>query len=257
MFKRFYNKTKGMLGLSFQLAKTGFKLRNEGSYLGIFWYLLNPILMFSLLLFIFGNRLGNNIEYYPLYLLLGIIMFNLFQSTTKESTKAIIQNGALIKSINFPKEALIFSLILRNLFSHIFEIIIFFSILVFFKISVTGILYYLLLLIPFMIFIFGFSLLLSSFTVYFVDLDNIWEFASTVIWFGTPIFYAIENQTRLFYLNLINPLYYFLTSARDLAIYHKIPPTWMILGIVGFSLIFLFLGLFVFKRLNKKFAELI
>jgi ABC-type polysaccharide/polyol phosphate export permease len=213
--------------------------------------------MFSLLLLIFGDRLGGNILHYPLYLLLGIIMFNFFSATTKESTMVIIQYGGLIKSINSPRESLVFSIILRSLFSHFFEIIVFFTILFLSHGSFVGIFYYLMLLIPFTIFIYGFSLLLSSLTVYFVDLNNIWDFLSMVLWFCTPIFYAIENQTRLFYLNLLNPLYYFLTAARDLTIYHKIPPTWMIFGMFGMSIFMFTIGLLVFKRLSKKFAELI
>ncbi|MCH7640633.1 ABC transporter permease [Patescibacteria group bacterium] len=97
--------------LSLALAKANFKLRNEGTYLGILWYLLNPLLLFALLFLIFFDRLGQNIEQYPLYLLLGIIMFNFFQQATTEATKIIDQNRHLIKSINFPKESLIASII--------------------------------------------------------------------------------------------------------------------------------------------------
>src|SRR3989344_1389723 len=94
--------------LSFGLAKTEFKLRNEGSYLGILWYLLNPILTFGILYLIFADRLGNNIAAYPAYLLLGIIMFNVFQSATVEATKSILKEyHYLIKSIQFPRESLV------------------------------------------------------------------------------------------------------------------------------------------------------
>ena len=75
---------KKFIELSFALAKAQFKLRNEGSYLGIFWYILNPIFIFSLLLLIFSTRVGQGIPHYPLYLLLGIIMFNFFQTATIE-----------------------------------------------------------------------------------------------------------------------------------------------------------------------------
>ena len=108
------------LNLAVVLAKMEFKLRNEGSYLGIFWYLLNPILTFFVLLIVFGNKLGQNIPNYSLYLLLGIIMFNFFRQVTIESTKIIQDNRWLIKSINFPREILINSIILKTLFSHIF-----------------------------------------------------------------------------------------------------------------------------------------
>ncbi len=250
------DKLKNFLGLSLSLARAGFKLRNEGSYLGTFWYLLNPLLMFGLLLLIFSNRLGNNISNYPLYLLLGIIMFNFFKQITVESTRIIVREyDGTIKSINFPREAIVAGVVLKNIFSHLFEILLIIILLLIFKISLIGIIFYVLILVFFCFFVFGFSLILSSLTVYFVDLDNIWNFVVRLLWFGTPIFYAIEGQARLFYLNLFNPLYYFITIARDLIIYLKVPELWMILVAIGYSFLFLFLGLIIFNKLKIKFAE--
>jgi len=252
------NRTKNLWRLSFALAKTQFKLKNEGSYLGIFWYLLNPLLMFILLLLIFSDRLGSQIHFYPLYLLLGIIMFNFFQQATTESTKAIMGSySPIIKSINFPKESLIISTILKNIYSHIFEIILFVILSLILGAPLTGLIFYPLILIFFCVFIFGCCLIFSALTVYFVDLDNIWNFLVRVIWFATPIFYDIGGQTKLFYLNLFNPVYYYITITRDLVIYTKIPELWLVIGAATYSLLFLVLGLLIFNRLKNKFAELI
>lgn len=252
------NNFKNFWQLSFQLAKAGFKLRNEGSYLGILWYLLNPLLLFLLLLLVFSDRLGNAIPNYPLYLLLGIIIFNFFQNATTEATKIITKDyGGIIKSINFPRESLIGSLVLKTFFSHIFEIILFIVFIFIFKGSLAGLIFYPIILIFFCIFVFGACLILSSLTVYFVDLENIWFFVSRLIWLGTPIFYAIGGQTRLFYINLLNPLYYFITIAREIIIYSRVPELWMILGALGYSLLFFLAGMIVFNKLKVKFAEMI
>jgi lipopolysaccharide transport system permease protein len=254
MKKRFRN----FWQLSLQLAKAGFKLRNEGSYLGIFWYLLNPLLLFLLLLFVFSDRLGSSISQYPLYLLLGIIIFNFFQRATTESTKTIIRDyRGIIKSINFPRESLIAGNVLKTLFSHLFEIILFIIFILIFKGSLTGLIFYPIIIFFFCIFIFGACLIISSLTVYFMDLENIWFFVSRLIWLGTPIFYAIGGQTKLFYVNLLNPLYYFITIAREIVIYAKIPELWMIMGIGCYSLLFLLAGLLIFNKLKIKFAEMI
>ena len=251
------NKISRRLELSLSLAKAEFKLRNEGSYLGILWYLLDPLLLFTLLLLVFSDRLGTDIADYPLYLLLGIIMFNFFQKATIESTKVIYDNRWIIKSINFPRKSLISAVVLKTFFSHIFEIILFIAFALFFQISVARIVFYPLILLFFCIFIFGACLMLSALTIYFADLKNIWAFASRLIWLGTPIFYAIEGQKRLLYLNLFNPMYYFITIARDVMVYGKLPQDWMILGMIGYSLLFLAIGLLVFNKLKNKFAELI
>ncbi len=254
MFLNKVNEEK-MFRLGFSLAKFKFKLRNEGSYLGIVWYLLNPLLLFTLLFFIFHDRIGNNIPQYPLYLLIGIVMYNFFQSTTSEAARVLLDNRNLIKSIKVHYESFIISGILHTLFSHFFEIL---ALGIFFIISGINpiwLLIYPAVLLFFCMFIYGVSLILSSLTVYLIDLGNIWDFLTKLLWFATPIFYEIGGQNRLFILNLFNPLYYFITLTRDILIYNKIPELWIVLGAIEYSLISLIAGLIIFKKLKKKFAE--
>lgn len=254
--KKYFVKIRSGLELSIALAKAGFKMRNEGSYLGIFWYLLNPVLMFGLLYFIFNDRLGSGIENYPLYLFIGVIMFNFFQSTTIEATRAIIvEHRGIIKSINFPRESLVLSIIFKSLFSHFFEFLLLLLLAIFLKASLWGFIFYPFILLLFCFFIFGVSLMLAPLTVYFVDMENIWNFAIRLVWLGTPIFYAIAGQTRLFYFNLINPLYYFITMARDVIIYLKFSDGFIVLGSIFFSLVFLIVGILLFCKLNGKIGE--
>lgn len=242
--------------LAFQLAKVEFKLRNEGSYLGILWYLINPILFFSVLFLIFFDRLGQSIPQYPLYLFLGIIMFNFFQTTTTEVMTKLWGNRELIISIPFPKQVLIASNVMTYIFSHLFELFLFVLLLIFFKIPIYNILFYLPILFFLILFTYGSCLILSSISVYIMDLKNIWLFLIRLIWIGTPIFYAIEGQNRLFLINLFNPMYYFITIARDLIIYSQLPPLWLILIPLVFTLSFLIVGLILFNKLQPKFAEL-
>ncbi len=252
------NQIRNALDLGLQLAKAEFKLRNEGSYLGILWYLLNPILTFGILYLIFSDRLGSSIAAYPAYLLLGIIMFNVFQSTTVEATKSILKEyHYLIKSIQFPRESLVIAIVLKNVFSHIFEIVLFALLILYMHISLLGLIGYLPILIAFIGFIYGSSLFIAALTVYFVDLDNIWNFAVRIIWFGTPIFYAIENQTRLFAASQANPMYYFITAARDIVVYGTMPSSTIMFGSLAFSIGFVALGTITFRNLKHKFAELI
>jgi len=249
---------KKIASLSFQIAKVEFKLRNEGSYLGVLWYLLNPALMFVLLLAIFNDRLGGDIQHYPLYLLLGIIMFNFFQSVTAESTRTIIrEHHYLIKSIDFPRESLIVAVVLKNLFSHFLEIALFAIVTLILGANPLPIIYYLPVLALLAAFVFGSSLILASLTVYFVDLGNIWDFALKLIWLGTPIFYSIGGQTRLFWANLANPMYYFITLARDLVVYGRTPDWWLPLGAIAWTIASFAVGIIVFGKLKIKFAELI
>ncbi|OGJ13164.1 hypothetical protein A3K82_02040 [Candidatus Pacearchaeota archaeon RBG_19FT_COMBO_34_9] len=244
-----------MWGLSLSLAKFKFKLRNEGSYLGIIWYLLNPLLLFTLLFFIFNNRIGGNIQNYPLYLLIGIIMFNFFQSATSDVSTVILNNRGLIKSIKFQRESLILSELLKALFSHIFEIAVFIIFLIIFKVNLAWLIAYPLIIAFFFIFVYGISLALSAFTVHINDTQNIWNFITKLLWFATPVFYEIGGQTRLFILNLINPLYYFITITRDTLVYNRMPEIWMVLMAGIFSICAFIIGWTIFNKTKEKFAE--
>src|SRR3989338_8251303 len=177
--------------LSWQLAVVDFNLRNEGSYLGNVWYLLNPLLLFLILFLIFFDRVGGNIPSYPAYLIMGILPFTFFMRTTMDSTRAILGNN-FIKSFSFKRETLVLSIVLKNLFSHLFEIAVFFLLLSFLGIPWYGIFVYLLVLLLLLVFVYGVSLFLAALTLHFVDMGNIWQFFTTLLWFATPIFYAIE-----------------------------------------------------------------
>ena len=251
------NRIRHAIEFSLSLAKVQFKERNEGSYLGILWYLLNPLLTFMLLLLIFHDRVGSEISRYPLYLLMGVIMFNYFQIVTTESTTTIPANKSIIKSVNFPRIALVGSTGITHIFSHIFEmilVVIFFS---YYKVTFSGLIFYPVVFFLFAVFVFGMSLMLAAVHVYFIDLKNIWSFVSRLIWLGTPIFYSVGGQKRLMIMNLFNPVYFYITMARQLIVYQKIPSLWIMMGGVFYSLVFLAIGLFIFNRLKNKFAELI
>ena len=253
----FVNYFKSFFYISYNLAKTSFKLKNEGSYLGILWYLFNPLFMFFILYAIFYDRLGYAINNYVIYLFLGVVLFNLFQSVTLDSSKIFILNANLLKAINFKSQTLVLSIVIRTFFSHLFEFgLLFFLILFFGELQFSLMLYFPFLFI-YLIFVYGFSLILASINVYFVDLENIWSFFVRILFFATPIFYAIEGQSRLMIINYFNPVYYFINLFREVLIYNRLPELFVIVGCFSFAIFFLFLGNFIFNKLNKKMNEMI
>lgn len=213
--------------------------------------------MFTLLFLIFSRILGSQIPHYPLYLLLGIIIFNFFRNATLDNCRAIYDHRMLIKSISFPLEALIGANILKTLYSHLFEILVFTGFLFFYSIPIIKILYYIPILLCFILFLYGLSLCLSASTIFFMDLHNIWQFFAQLLWFATPIFYKPEPTSMLQILNLCNPMYYFITASRDLMVYTKAPNIEIIIGIIMSGLISFLLGISLFNRTKTKFTELL
>lgn len=256
--RKLYISLKKTIELSFALAKSSFKLKNEGSYLGIMWYLLEPLILFSIIMFIKGVAFSHTkIEFYPIYLLFGIVMNNLFNGIIGSSIGAIENNASFIKSMKIKLEPFILANVLQYTFSHLFEVGLIAIFMIFYKISLFGLIYYFLILALFIIFLTGVSFLFSTIGTYVSDFNNIWKFAAQLIFFITPTFYAIKPGDANYLLNLFNPLFYYLTIARDAVIYERIPEIWMVLIAIGISFGFFVLGLFVFEKFKKKFPELI
>jgi ABC-type polysaccharide/polyol phosphate export permease len=255
--KNLWPHLKSILGLSLQLAKANFKLKNEGSFLGIFWYLLEPLFLFLIILSIRGALSSSPIPNYPIYLLLGLIMFNFFSTTTNIATKTITNSSNFIKSMKINHESLIISRILENIFAHFFEIILFIGFMIFFKLPIIWILTYPLIFIPYILFISGISFILSTISVYINDLNNAWRVITRLLFFATPLFYIAEKGTLICKLNLFNPLFYFITITRELIIYHEIPELSTIILIITSSTIVFIIGILIFNRYKNKFAEYI
>lgn len=252
-----YNKVKSILGLSLSLAKAQFKLRNEGSYLGVFWYLLEPLVLFIIILGIRAAFVNDDIAYYPLYLLLGLIMFNFFSGTTARATRIITSNAGFIKSIKVSYESLVVSEILEGVFSHFFEIILLILFMLIFGVPLITIIFYPLIFIFLFFFVLGLSFILTTLGAYINDLDNVWRVITRLLFFATPLFYVINEGSLIYTFNLFNPIFYFITISRDIMIYNKIPELWIITTAIGFSFVFFILGLIIFKKYKSKFAEIV
>ena len=248
--KKFWNLTS-------YLAKSGFRIRNEGSFLGILWYLLSPLLLFGMLFFIFSNNLGSGVEYYPLYLLLGLIMFNFFTASTGEAISVIRNNKSLLKSINLPRMSFVAGSVLKFVYSNAFEFVVFAALMLIVRDNAANALFYPLVMLFFAVFVFGISLIVASVSVYFLDFGNLWAFFCNLLWFATPIFYALGAHPILSAFSYFNPVYYYITAARDLIIYRVIPPSVILVGVVAFAVIFLVAGTLLFNKLKERFTEMI
>lgn len=250
-------KIKGILGLSLSLAKARFKLRNEGSYLGIFWYLLEPIFAFAILLVIRQVIYQTATPYYPIYLILGLTMFNFFAASTSFSTNTISSNSGFIKSLKIEKEPFVISGVIQYIFSHFFEFLIVIIVALYLKVPLIWFIFYPIVFGLFCIFTLGVSFILATIGVYIKDLPNIWVILVRLLWFITPIFYTIGENRAIYLFNLFNPIYYFINTMRDLVIYHVFPSFAVISAIILSSVGVFAIGLITFMKNKNKFAEMI
>lgn len=244
------------LTLSFRLATVEFKLRNEGSYLGNVWYVLHPLLLFGVFYFVFLERIGILVDNYAAHLIVGILMFNFFTRTSLDMT-TIIKDSGFIKSFNFPREALVLAVVLKHTFAHMFEMVVFFSLLWFLGVPLFAILFYVPIFLLLVTFIYGLGLFLSAITMYIVDLGNAWQFLTLLLLFVTPVFHTNVPGSIVAHVNDFNPMFYFITGTRDLVIYQNLPDGEIILGICLLPIIALSFGQYIFSKYKNTFAELL
>ena len=116
--------------LILNLTVSELKLKYKGSVLGFLWSLLDPLLMMMVLLIVFTKIFKFDIPNYPMYLLIGIIVWRFF-SATGETLHSIVGKPNMIKKIYFPREILVLSTCLRALITSLLEFAVLFGFLLF------------------------------------------------------------------------------------------------------------------------------
>jgi ABC-2 type transport system permease protein len=201
-----------------QLVKTDFKLRYQGSALGYVWSLLRPLLLFVILYIVFARflKIGGDIPHYPVYLLLGIVLWNYFAEVTSGSVGAIVGRGDLLRKINFPK----YVIILAGSFSAFINLLLNFVVVAgFMVLTDVSISWRALLLIPLITELFIFSIamafFLSALFVRFRDVSYIWEVIMQAAFYATPILYPLSLiPSDAAKLLLLNPMAQVIQDAR-------------------------------------------
>lgn len=265
MLKRIFSKQNRAL-LS-ELVRTDFKLRYQGSVLGYAWSLLRPLLLFVILYIVFVKflKLGSSIPHFPIYLLLGIVIWNFFTEMTQQSLGSIVGRGDLIRKIRIPRWIIVFSSSISALINLGLNLIVVAIFMVINQVELSRTVVLLpLILIEVYLFALGLSLFLSAAFVKFRDVSYIWEVVLQGGFYLTPILYPITMITNAAFqkLILINPMAQAIQDARYVVVTHETTTIWSVFNGGWFALIpfvvvgmVLLGGLAYFKSQANSFAE--
>jgi len=251
------NELYGYRNLIWQLAWSEFKLRYKNSILGYFWSLLEPMLMLLVLYVIFSNLMKVQVEYYQLFLLLGIILWGFLSRATTIGMFSIVGKPGMVKKIYFPRDIFVISSCITALLMSIFESLIFIMFMVFFRVPISiNVIYVPFILLCLFIISLGLSLALSALNVFYRDVQFIWQVVLQIGYFATPILYTIDVFPKhLQKFVLLNPIARILNSARDTIIYSTPAKTEDLLFMFLSSIAILLVGHLIFSRLEPGFAE--
>jgi len=250
-----------------ELVRTDFKLRYQGSALGYAWSLLRPLLIFIILYVVFVRflKLGNDVPHFPIYLLLGIVIWNFFVEMTMQSLGSIVGRGDLIRKIRIPRWIIVFSSSISALINLGLNLIVVAVFMVINHIDIYKTIALLpLILIEVYLFALGISLFMSAAYVKFRDLNYIWEVILQAGFYLTPILYPLSRITNLTLQKLIflNPMAQAIQDARYSVVTHSTRTNYQVFNggwhmLVPFGLVIVVLlgGLAYFKSQANSFAE--
>lgn len=235
-------------------------LQYKRTSLGIFWSLLNPLLLALVFYVAFNIILRVQIHNFPLFMLSALFPWTWFATSVSASTVSLISNKSLIKKFPFPKHYLLIASVLSQGIHFIFSLPII-LVLIYIYNKTVGIVW--LIGIPFFLLIqftltLGFSLPFSVINVYFMDFQFIVAFLLQMLFWITPIVYQFDSIPEL-YRSLflyLNPLASLMSSWRELFMSNKI--YWNVVAIAFIeAFIIFFLGALIFNRLSKRIDEVI
>ena len=228
----------------------------KGSFLGVLWSFVNPLLMTLVYAIVFPFILRSGPEHYVTYIVIGILPWNFFTTVISQGTFTILGNAGIIKKVYFPREILPISVATSALVNFLISLPIIFLFLLF---SGIGFSWYILLL-PLVIICqyilsLGIIFITSAINVYIRDAEYIINFFIQMLFYATPILYESSLFGDKAWILSLNPMTTVINSYRDI-LYSGIMPNLIQLGLVlVFSILLLLIGILVFRKLEKGFAE--
>lgn len=239
-----------------QLVTKDIKLKYRRSILGYLWSILNPLMIMVIMVIVFSNMFRSDIENFPVYLIIGQTLFNFMSESTNQAIGSITGNASLLKKTYVPKYVFTVSKVTSSFVNTLFALGA--LVLVFIVCKVTPNIYYL--LIPFILlqeylFCLGLGMLLAQGSVFFRDIQYIYNAVTTAWMYLTPLFYPITllpNGLREAVM-MFNPMYFYITEFRQIVLECRMPETYLLVAGTCAAVLMLLIGTDAFLKTQDKF----
>jgi len=241
-----------------EIAITRYKLKDQSTVLGFAWSLLNPLIMLSLLFTLFSSRLSKGIDHYAIFLLIGLVQYNHFSSSTNRSMHVLLSMRSLTADAIFPKEVLVIGSAIADIVELVAAMAVCIAIT-----RISGVdLSWPVLVLPFVFLlqltlVLWVSLLLSCLFVFVRDLTYIYQAFVRLLLFATPIFYSPSFLERgaAQYIVWLNPLTHVVSFSRSLILSGEFFPVRQLIIFLVVNLLLLYGSLKLFRKCEPLFAE--
>ncbi len=229
----------------------------KGSFLGVLWSFVNPLLQVAVYAIVFPYIMRVQTDNYLIYLIIGIIPWTFFTTVINQGMITVRMNAGIIKKVYFPREILPISVALSGLINFLISCIIIVLFCLFGGVGITWHIIFLPLiaLLQFILTL-GIVFALSAINIYIKDTEYLVTFLINMLFYATPILYeASLFPEKIRFILYLNPMTQVIDAYRNIFLYHQMPDLMGIVYLVLIAVILFFLGLLIFRKLEKGFAE--
>lgn len=240
-----------------QMVSREVKRKYARSYLGIAWSVLNPLLSMAVMSMIFSTIFKRSIENFPVYYLTGSIYWQLFSGSTNSAMTALVDNRGMLLKVKLTKQTFVIARMLTALTNFGYTCVAYVLMLVLFRISPS--LYILLFPVDvlfMLLFSMGIGYMLSILYVFFADIKYLYSVLLTLWMYLSALFYPVDSLSRSMQALLQwNPVYHYITFARDVVLYRRMPELRVWLMVVICGLVSFGAGYMVFRKNEDKVMQ--
>ena len=242
----------------FSLVKKDLRGRYKGSVLGFLWTFINPLMQLVVYTFVFTYIMKAGIDKYYLYLFVALVPWIFFSSAITGGSSSVVAQKDLVKKIYFPREVIPISYVTSCFVNMLLCFCIIIPVMVVARVPINPLA---LLCLPVIMIVeyflaLGMAMLASAITVYFRDLEHILGIVTMIWMYMTPIFYSIDMiPQKLRFIYHINPMSSIISCYRSVLYRGQVPNLASLLEAVVLGVLFLILGMLVFGKQKKGFAE--
>lgn len=247
------------MDLVFQNAKAGLRAEASRGYLGVLWWILEPLMYMSVFYVVFAHLLHRGDESFIVFLLTGLIVWKWFHATINTGANSLINNANLMKQVYLPKIVFPLTIITTNTFKFLIILSIFLIFLQFTptKPTITWTLLPVLVSLQLLL-ILGFASLLAAIMPFFPDLKMILDNVLMMFLFLSGIFFDVTQLPASIqrYL-LLNPMANLIVMYREILLDGSVPDLGRLMFIFLLSLFFLLIALLLFRRFDRVYPKII
>jgi ABC-type polysaccharide/polyol phosphate export permease len=240
------------------LVQKDFKIRYRNMSLGMFWSLLNPLVMMAVLTFVWTKIFVNNsIPHFPVFVLCGLVPYNFFSLAWATGTTSIVENAGLIKRVPIPREIIPVTGVLSNCIHLLIQVGLLVALLLAFVAWPNRHWVWL----PFIwamevIFVCGLAMITAAVNVFIRDTRYVVESINLVLLWLVPIFYPFDIIPSAYKeIYQFNPLAALVMAMRTILLDNLAPAPSLLIKLTISSLLMLGMGLLVFRRLSVRFYD--